>query len=134
MSRDFNTIHIEGRLVERAETKTHNGSEFVKFRLASTERDTDPEKKTIYIDCEWWDPNNAVKYLEKGKGVLISGRLSYSEGVDKNDGTKRSKHFIKVQNLELRGGGGKKQEETTNSDGSSESLGAEEFIGSVNEN
>lgn len=109
MARDFNVIHIEGRLIDRAEAKTHNGSEFVKFRIASTERDSDPEKKTTYIDCEWWDPNNAVKYLEKGKGVLISGRLSYSEWTDKNDGTKRSKHFIKVQNLELRGG--KKQED-----------------------
>ena len=120
--RDLRLVTIEGRLVDAAEKKTFNNSEFVKFRLASSES----EGKTLYVDCEWWEPHNAFKYLEKGKKVLIVGSLCFSEWTDKNDGKKRSKIFIKVQNLELRGS--KKQDEDATQDVESEVSTASEAI------
>lgn len=126
--RDFNTVILEGRLIDKAQTKTHNGTEFVSFRLASTEFANKADKKTLYIDCEWWEPNKAAEYLEKGKAVIVTGRLSLSEWTDKEDGKKRSKHFVKVEKLDLRGSS--KKEDKLNDTAEENS---EDFIASLSE-
>lgn len=99
---DANNIVIEGRLTDKAQNKNHNNKDFVTFRVASTEYvKSNSDKKTTFIDCEWWEPNGAAQYLEKGKTVLIVGRLSQSEWTDA-EGKKRSRHYIKVDRLDLR--------------------------------
>lgn len=86
----------DGNLVKDHEEKeTKNGNKLVKFRIAIK----NGEKKTTFIDCEWWSPTGAVQYLKKGKKVSITGNLLFDEW-EKN-GEKRSKCYINVQHLRL---------------------------------
>jgi len=90
----------DGNLVKDCEEKeTKNGNKLVKFRIATKNGD----KKTTFIDCEWWNPNGAVQYLLKGKEVSITGQLLFEEWEGKN-GDKRSKHIVNVQSLRLGNG------------------------------
>lgn len=97
-SRDINTLVIEGNLAADCITKQIGDSNLAKFRLCSS----NGEKKTTYIDCEWWKPSGAIEYLRKGKRVAIIGRLLQDEWEDKDTGVKRQKHFVGVERLELR--------------------------------
>jgi single-stranded DNA-binding protein len=85
----------DGTLVKSIEKKEINSKMLIKFRLAVNNGD----KKTTFIDCEWWNPSGAMEYLEKGKEVNVVGNLLFDEW-EKN-GEKRSKHYIGVQNLRL---------------------------------
>lgn len=107
---DTNNIVLGGRLSADPEIKTINGKELVKFRLCvNNGTEEGPGKNTLFIDCEWWEPGNAVKYLEKGKKVEIVGRIMMSHWADKNDGTQKSKPFVSIMALQLKGS--KKQED-----------------------
>lgn len=95
----------DGSLVKNVEKKEINNKTLVKFRIAVNNGD----KKTTFIDCEWWNPTGAVEYLEKGRTVSISGNLLFDEW-DKN-GEKKSKYYISVQSLRLSSGYRKSKEE-----------------------
>lgn len=115
MYRDLNFIVLGGRLAADPEQKTINGEELVKFRVVVNNGVEDgPNTNTLYIDCEWWNPNKGAQYLEKGKKVEVTGRLIMSHWLDKNDNTKRTRAFVKVMNIELRGS--KKNEAEGSSD------------------
>lgn len=100
---NFNCIVIEGNLSKDAEIKDIKGSKLAKFRICSSSRN----EKTIYIDCEWWDPTRAVDYLTKGKKVIARGSLVVDEWEDKNTREKNSRLFVRVDHLELRSNGTK---------------------------
>jgi single-stranded DNA-binding protein len=85
----------DGSLVKSIEKKEINNKTLVKFRIAINNGD----KKTTFIDCEWWNPSGAIEYLEKGKEVSIAGNLLFDEW-EKN-GEKKSKYYIGVQSLRL---------------------------------
>lgn len=95
-TRDINLMSAEGNLAGDCITKTIGDSLLAKFRLCVT----NGERPTTYIDCEWWNPSGAVKYLKRGKKVYISGRLLQNNWED--NGAKQHKYFIGVRDLELR--------------------------------
>jgi|LakMenEpi03Aug12_release.lakeMendotaPanAssembly.Ray.scaffolds.fasta_scaffold32376_8 single stranded DNA-binding protein len=97
-SRDINNLCLEGNLAGDCVTKPIGDSVLAKFRLCVS----NGEKRTTYIDCEWWNPTRAVDYLKRGKKVFITGRLLENEWEDKDTGKKRQKHFVGVNELELR--------------------------------
>lgn len=117
MYKDLNVTVFGGRLVADPEIKTINGNDLAKFRLVVNNGvEEGPNTNTLYIDCEWWNPSNGVKYLEKGKKVEILGKMMMSHWTDKSDNTKRSRPFVKVINLDLRGKKNESEEVETNED------------------
>ena len=104
MYRDTNVNVYSGRLVADPETKTINGDDCIKFRIVVNNGiEEGSGMNTLYMDCEWWSPNKGASYLEKGKKVEIQGRQLMSHWKDKGDGSSRSRPYIKVLSLELRG-------------------------------
>jgi len=97
-TRDINSVGLEGNLAGDCLTKTIGDSVLAKFRLCVS----NGERPTTYIDCEWWNPSGAVKYLKRGKKVYISGRLLQNNWEDKDTGSNQHKYFISVRDLELR--------------------------------
>lgn len=102
---DTNLSILSGCLTKDSEERElKSGNKVVKFRIAVN----NGKKQTTFIDCDWWNPNEAAKYLKTGKKVEVIGRLLFEEWESKN-GEKRSKHIINVQTLTLKDG--KKREE-----------------------
>lgn len=64
--------------------------------------------ETTFIDCTAWGntAENAAKYLTKGRGVLIEGRLQLDTWEDKQSGQKRSKLKIIAENVQFLPGKG----------------------------
>jgi single-strand DNA-binding protein len=117
MYRDLNIVAFGGRLAADPEQKTINGNDCVKFRIVVNNGVEDgPNNNTLYIDAEWWNPNKGAQYLEKGKKVEITGRMMMSHWIDKNDNSKRSRPFVKIISLELRGSSKKTESEEVGSD------------------
>lgn len=97
-SRDISGFFAEGNLASDSVTKQIGDSKLTKFRICIS----NGEKRTTYIDCDWWNPNGAVEFLRKGKKVFITGRLFQDEWEDKDTSVKQQKFFIGVERLELR--------------------------------
>ncbi len=119
----LNKLILIGRLTENPEAPRQlaGGSTVVKFRFAVGKSKKNPktgkwenDPKPLYIDCEAYskDADKGVvsvvsQYCEKGKEVLLEGRLELDTWDDKtNAGQKRSKHKMVVDNIQLLGGGG----------------------------
>lgn len=89
----LNVVTIAGRLVRDVELRhTAGGKSVCSFSLA-VDRDfkgQNGEKEVDFIDCVSW--NNAAdfvsRYAEKGRMLIVSGRLQIREWTD-NNGTKR---------------------------------------------
>jgi single-strand DNA-binding protein len=73
------------------------------------------KEEVMFIDCDAWGKTAEMmsKFFTKGRPVLIEGRLRLDTWQDKNDGSKRSKHKIVVENFHFvdskpgsEGGGG----------------------------
>ena len=62
-SRDINALLAEGNLAADCIIKQIGDSKLAKFRICIS----NGEKKTTYIDCDWWDPSGAIEFLKKGK-------------------------------------------------------------------
>lgn len=93
----YNKILLIGNLVKDCETKTVKNTSVSRFRLAVD----DPVKKdsAIYIDIEAWDKQSEFceKWLKKGKGVIVDGRLCMDSW--EKEGKKESKFFVKAQDI-----------------------------------
>jgi len=72
-----------------------------KFKTASGEL----KDETMFVDLTFWGKTaEAVnRYLKKGSKVLVEGRLVLEQWVAE-DGTKRSKHSVTVESMEMLGG------------------------------
>lgn len=83
----------------------------VEFGLAVNRRWTgkDGSKKedTCFIDCQAFSKTAETinKYLAKGQPVFVEGRLSFNSWTAQ-DGSKRSKHRVTVENFQFLGGPG----------------------------
>jgi len=54
-----------------------------------------------YFDIEWWNPNGAMAYVQKGTPVFIEGEIQTQKW--EKDGQKRSKQICKCKTLQLIG-------------------------------
>ena len=117
MAKGFNKVILMGNLTRDHETRTTSGGQSVtRFSLAvnRTWRNANGEQQEAvsFIDCvAWGKPGEIIaQYLQKGRAVLVSGRLDQSSWEDKETGGKRSKIEVVVEDFNFvdsgSGGGG----------------------------
>ena len=111
---NFNKVLLMGNLTrDPALTYLPSQTAVVDFGLAINRRwkgkDGQNRESTCFIDCRAFggQAETINKYLSKGRPVFIEGRLDF-DSWNAQDGTKRSKHRVTVENFQFVGspGGG----------------------------
>ena len=126
--RGFNKVTLMGNLTRDPELRTTpTGSNVCSFSLAvnRTWKNANGEQQEAvdYIDCNiWGKPAEIInQYMSKGSGILVSGRLQQRSW--EQEGQKRSKVEVVVEDFNFVGGG---------NDGGSNSGGGSRSSGSSN--
>lgn len=128
--RGFNKVVLMGNLTRDPELRTTpNGQTVCSFSLAvnRTWKNANGEQQEAvdYIDCNvWGKPAEIIdQYMNKGSGILVSGRLQQRSW--EQDGQKRSKVEVVVEDFNFVGGsndgGGNTQRSSTPSSSSNAS-------------
>jgi single-strand DNA-binding protein len=109
---NFNKVLIMGNLTRDPQLSyTPNQTAVVDFGMAMnrkwTGQDGSQREETCFVDCRAFgrQAENINKYLAKGRLVFIEGRLSFDTWTAQ-DGTKRSKHRVTVENFQFLPGTG----------------------------
>ena len=112
MAKGFNKVILMGNLTRDPEVRTTpNGQSVASFGLAinRTWRGADGEQheSVSYIDCVAWGKTGEIiaQYVQKGRALLVSGRLEQRSWDDKESGQKRSKVEVIVEDFNFVGGG-----------------------------
>ncbi len=107
---NYNKIIMMGRLTRDPELSfLPSQTPVVEFALASSRKfrgsDGQMREDTCFIDCRMYGKRAEVisKYCHKGDPLMIEGRLQFDRW-EAQDGSKRSKHRIFVENFEFIGG------------------------------
>lgn len=113
---NFNKVFLMGNLTRDIELRhTPSNMAVAGFGLAVNRRyrtgDGDQREETTFVDCEAWGRQAEVmsQYLRKGRPVFVEGRLKLDQWEDRNDGSKRSKIKVVVEQFQFidsRGGDG----------------------------
>lgn len=110
MAKGFNKVVLLGNLTRDPELRTTpNGQNVCSFSLAinRTWRNASGEQQEAvdYIDCNAWGKAGEIinQYMQKGRALLVSGRLQQRSW--EQDGQKRSKVEVVVEDFNFVGGG-----------------------------
>lgn len=105
---NLNKVTIAGRLTHDPEVKyTPKGTATADIGLAVNRKWRDEsgqaKEETTFIDVTLWGKTaeNAGKYLQKGSGVFIEGRLQTDTWEDKATGHKRSKLKVIADSMQF---------------------------------
>ncbi len=105
----YNRIILMGNITRDPLLKfTQQQTAIVEFGLATnrkwTGQDGQEHDETCFVDCVLFGKRAEAfnKYLSKGSPVLIEGRLAF-ETWQAQDGSKRSKHKVVVENFSFAG-------------------------------
>ena len=92
---NVNVVVISGRLTKDPEGKTVGGKTLAEFSIAVNHKNKDGEPKADFFDIKAWDKtgDHAMKWLKKGRQVVIEGHLKEEKWQDKSGGN-RSKVII----------------------------------------
>lgn len=108
---NFNRIVLVGNLTRDPQLKyLPSQMAVVEFGLAVNHkfktRTGEDRDEVLFIDCSCFGKGAEVinTYCQKGKQILVEGRLKYDSWEDKQGGGKRSKHTVVVDNFQLLGG------------------------------
>ena len=115
----YNRVILVGNLTRDVEIRySQSGSAIGKVGIATNRRfkaaNGEQRDETMFIDLTFFGRTAEIanQYLRKGSKVLVEGRLVLEQWTAQ-DGTKRSKHSITVDNLQMldrpgenQGGGG----------------------------
>lgn len=108
--RGFNKVILMGNLTRDPELRTTpNGQNVASFSLAvnrSWKNAAGEQQEAVdYIDCNiWGKPAEIInQYMSKGSGILVSGRLQQRSW--EQEGQKRSKVEVVVEDFNFVGGG-----------------------------
>ena len=111
----YNKVLLLGNLTRDPQLSyTPSQTAVVDFGLATNRRytgqDGSQREETCFVDCRAFGrmAENINKYLSKGRPVFLEGRLTYDTWTAQ-DGTKRSRHRVTVENFQFlpgTGGGG----------------------------
>lgn len=111
MAKGFNKVTLMGNLTRDPELRTTPGGQSVaSFSLAvnRTWRNANGEQQEAvdYIDCNAWGKAGEIitQYMQKGRAILVSGRLQQRSW--EQDGQKRSKVEVVVEDFNFVGGQG----------------------------
>ena len=109
---NYNKVLLMGNLTRDPQLSyTPNQTAVVDFGLATNRRwtaqDGNQREETCFIDCRAFgrQAENMNKYLSKGRLVFIEGRLTFDTWTAQ-DGTKRSRHRVTVENCQFMPGQG----------------------------
>ena len=110
----YNRIVLVGNLTRDPQLSyTPNQTAVVDFGIAVNEKwtgkDGGQREETCFVDCVSFGKRAETinKYCSKGKPLFIEGKLTF-ETWKAQDGTKRSKHKVKVENFTFLGDGQQK--------------------------
>ncbi len=108
----YNKVMLIGNLTRDPQLSyTPSQTAVVECGLATnrkwTAQDGSQREDTCFVDCRSFGKQAETinKYLSKGCYVFVEGRLTF-DSWNAQDGTKRSKHRITVENFQFLGGGG----------------------------
>ena len=109
----FNKVILIGNLTRDPElAHTASSMPVCKFGIATNRKWRDKNtgenrEEVCYIDCTAFGRAGEVinQYMSKGNPLLVDGRLQFSQW-EAQDGTKRSKLSVVVENFQFLGGGG----------------------------
>ena len=127
----FNRIIIAGNLTRDPEYKQlPSGQGVCRLGLASNRQFKNRQTGTAiqevcYVDIDVWGPqaDSCNKFLQKGRGVLIEGRLKFDTWQDAQ-GQTRSKHSIVADRVVFLGAGGGEAGEVGEEPGAAEPVAA----------
>lgn len=107
----FNKVILIGNLTRDPEHRvTPAGLSICKLGLAVsrkyTTKDGDSREETTFVDIDAFgkQADTIQKYMRKGKPIMIEGRLRLDQW-ETNDGQKRSKLGVVVENFQFLGSG-----------------------------
>lgn len=107
---NFNKVLLMGNLTRDPQLSyTPNQTAVADFGLAVNRKwkgqDGENKEETCFVDCRAFGrtAENINKYLTKGRPLFIEGRLTFDSWTAQ-DGTKRSKHRVTVENFQFLGG------------------------------
>lgn len=110
MARGFNKVVLMGNLTRDPELRnTPSGQSVAGFSLAVNRSWKNQQGETVeavdYIDCNAWGKAGEIiaQYMQKGGAILVSGRLQ--QRAWEQDGQKRSKVEVVVEDFNFVGGG-----------------------------
>jgi len=108
---NFNRVLLMGNLTRDPQLSyTPNQTAVVEFGLAVNRRwkgrDGENREETCFVDCRAFGrlAENINKYLTKGRPLFVEGRLTFDSWTAQ-DGSKRSKHRVTVENFQFLPGG-----------------------------
>ncbi len=109
---NFNKVLLIGNLTRDPQLSyTPNQTAVVDFGLATNRRwtgqDGSRREETCFVDCRAFGrlAENINKYLNKGRPLFVEGRLTFDTWTAQ-DGTKRSRHRVTVENFQFLPAGG----------------------------
>jgi single-strand DNA-binding protein len=109
---NFNKVFLMGNLTRDPQLSyTPNQTAVVDFGLAVNRKwkgqDGENKEETCFVDCQAFGrtAENINKYLTKGRPLFVEGRLTFNSWTAQ-DGTKRSKHRVTVENFQFLGSPG----------------------------
>jgi len=103
----FNKVILVGNCTKDGELRfSQNGSEIYNNSIATSRKFTingERKEETMFVDFTAFAKLGGVcnQYLRKGSKILIEGRLSFEQWVDKTSGQKRSKHSVIVETMQM---------------------------------
>lgn len=108
----INKVLLLGNLTRDPQLSyTPNQTAVVDFGMATNRKwvgqDGSQREETCFVDCRMFGKRAEVinKYCKKGNPLFIEGRLTF-DSWEAQDGSKRSKLRVTVENFEFMGGGG----------------------------
>lgn len=109
MAKGFNKVILMGNLTRDPEVRsTTSGQSVTNFSLAVNRtwrnQDGTQQESVSYIDCVAWAKTGEIiaQYMQKGRALLVSGRLDQRSW--EQDGQKRSKVEVIVEDFNFVGG------------------------------
>lgn len=106
MAGSFNKVLLMGNLTRDVELRhTPNNQAVAKFGMACNRRwrtpDGEQREEVMFIDCEAWGKTAEFmsQFFQKGRPVLIEGRLKLDQWEDKETKAKRSRHVVVVESF-----------------------------------
>ncbi|MDF1741175.1 MAG: single-stranded DNA-binding protein [Verrucomicrobiales bacterium] len=108
----FNRVTLVGNLTRDPELRqTKNKNSVTELGMAMNRTRTlengQKQDEATFVDVIVWgrDAENAVKYLKKGRSVLVEGRLQLDTWKDSQSGQSRSKLRVVAESVQYMGGG-----------------------------
>ena len=108
---NFNKVILMGNLTRDPESKAlPSGTTVTEFGLAVNRKwkskDGEQKEETCFVECTAFGRTGEVinQYMQKGRPILVEGRLTFQQWEDKNGGGKRSKLKVTVDQFQFIGG------------------------------